>query len=62
MYLINNIEVRKFISGTLLSPRQEIWFCCYECTIFTMGSSFRAASIQKQLLTKLDTIVKLRIF
>ena len=34
MYLINNIEVRKFISATLLSSRQEMWFCCYECTYF----------------------------
>lgn len=62
-YRINNIEVRIFISDTLLSTLdRKCGSVVRNARIFTMCTPFRAASIQTQLLTTLDTIIKLRVF
>ena len=52
MYLINNIEVRKFISATLLSSRQEMWFCCYECTYFYYVHSIQSRQYINAIVDK----------
>jgi hypothetical protein len=63
MYPINNIEARRYLFWILFFPPGRKCGCVVtKARIFTMGTPFRAASIQTQLLTKLDAIVKRLIF